>query len=266
MLPKIRIGDIKMYYEIHGKGYPLVMIMGLAANKDWWSPYVIEEFSKHFKVLIFDNRGAGRTDAPQIDYTIRMFADDTLGLMDALEIEQAHVLGVSMGGMIAQEFVLNYPDRVKTLVLCSTTPGGPNAVPTTPETIEVMMNREGLTDEQLYRRIIPLLYPKDFIKNNPDVIERSLNHMLIAPITDDAYMRQIGAIMQFDTYDKLPEINRPTLIMSGKEDVLLPYKNSEILAERIPRAKLVHYDNVGHGMITQVAEDFAEKVIEFLEE
>ncbi|MFB0562333.1 MAG: alpha/beta fold hydrolase [Candidatus Lokiarchaeia archaeon] len=265
-MPKIRIGDIKMYYEIHGKGYPLVMIMGLAANKDWWSPYVIEEFSKHFKVLIFDNRGAGRTDAPQIDYTIRMFADDTLGLMDALEIEQAHVLGVSMGGMIAQEFVLNYPDRVKTLVLCSTTPGGPNAVPTTPETIEVMMNREGLTDEQLYRRIIPLLYPKDFIKNNPDVIERSLNHMLIAPITDDAYMRQIGAIMQFDTYDKLPEINRPTLIMSGKEDVLLPYKNSEILAERIPRAKLVHYDNVGHGMITQVAEDFAEKVIEFLEE
>ena len=266
MLPKIRIGDIKMYYEIHGKGYPLVMIMGLSANKDWWSPYVIEEFSKHFKVLIFDNRGAGRTDAPEIDYAIKMFADDALGLMDALEIEQAHVLGVSMGGMIAQEFVLNFPDRVKKLVLCSTTPGGPNAVPTPPETVAVMMDRENLTDEQKARRTVPLLYPESFMKNNPDVVERTINHILIAPITEDAFMRQVGAIMQYDTYDRLPEINRPTLVMAGKEDVLLPYKNSEILTERIPRAKLVLYDNVGHGMITQVEEDFVKKVIEFLEE
>ncbi len=265
-MPKIRIGEIKMYYEIHGKGFPLVMIMGLLANKDWWIPEVIEELSKHFKVLIFDNRGAGRTDAPKIDYTIKMFADDTLGLMDALEIEQTHMLGVSMGGMIAQEFVLNYPDRVKKLVLCSTTPGGPHSVPTPPETIAAMMDRENLTEEQMARRIIPLLYPKDYIKNNPEVAERTINHILIAPITEDAYMRQLNAIMKFDTYDRLPKINRPTLVMSGKEDVLLPYKNSEILAQRIPRAKLVLYDKVGHGMVTQVAEDFVEKVIEFLEE
>ncbi|MGQ9722744.1 MAG: alpha/beta fold hydrolase [Candidatus Jordarchaeum sp.] len=263
-MPKIRIGDIKMYYEIHGKGFPLVMIMGLSANKDWWSPYVIEQFSKHFKVLIFDNRGAGRTDAPKIDYTIKMFADDTLGLMDALEIEQAHMLGVSMGGMIAQEFVLNYPDRVKKLVLCSTTPGGPHSIPTPPETIAVMMDRGNLTDEQIARRAMPLLYPEDYIKNNSDVIERSINRMLIAPITEDAYMRQINAIMKWDAYDRLPKINRPTLVMSGKEDKLLPYQNSEILAQRIPRAKLILYDNVGHGMVTQVAEDFVEKVVEFL--
>ncbi|MHA1580203.1 MAG: alpha/beta fold hydrolase [Candidatus Freyarchaeota archaeon] len=264
MLPKIRIGDIKMYYEIHGKGFPLVMIMGLSANKDWWPPYVLEQFSKHFKVLVFDNRGAGRTDAPKIDYTIRMFADDTLGLMDALQIEEAHVLGVSMGGMIAQEFVLNYTDRVKKLVLCCTTPGGPNAVPTPPEVIQQMTSMEGLTDEQIARRIIPLLYPEEFIKNNPDVVERTVNHILIAPISQDAYMRQLGAIMRFDAYDRLPQIRRPTLVMAGKEDVLLPYRNSEILAERIPGAKLVLYDGVGHGLITQVAEDFTKRVIEFL--
>lgn len=264
-MPKIRIGDIKMYYEIHGKGFPLVMIMGLTANKDWWPPEVIEQFSKHFKTLIFDNRGAGRTDAPKTDYTIKMFAEDTIGLMDALEIEEAHILGVSMGGMIAQELVLNYPDRVKKLVLCSTTPGGPNAVPTPPETIAVMMERGNLTDEQKARRIIPLLFPKDFIQNNPEIVERTINHMLIAPITEDAYMRQLKACMEFNAYDRLPTINRPTLVMAGKEDVLLPYQNDEIIAKRIPKAKLILYDNVGHGMTTQVAEDFTEKVIKFLE-
>jgi pimeloyl-ACP methyl ester carboxylesterase len=264
-LPKIRIGDLKMYYEIHGKGSPLVMIMGLTANKDWWPPEVIEALSKHFKTLIFDNRGAGRTDAPKTDYSIKMFADDTIGLMDSLEIEEAHILGVSMGGMIAQELVLNYPDRVKKLVLCSTTPGGTHAIPTPPETVKILMETQNLTDEQIARRTMTILFPKDYIQNNPEVIERSINHFLIAPITQDAYMRQLKACMEFDTYDRLPTINRPTLVIAGKEDVLLPYKNDEIIAKRIPKAKLILYDNVGHGMTTQVAEDFAQKVIEFLE-
>ncbi|WXG39580.1 MAG: alpha/beta hydrolase [Candidatus Freyarchaeum deiterrae] len=264
-MPKIRIGDIKMYYEIHGKGYPLVMIMGLTANKDWWAQEVIEQFSKHFKTLIFDNRGAGRTDAPKSDYSIKMFADDTIGLMDSLEIDEAHILGVSMGGMIAQELVLNYPDRVKKLVLCSTTPGGTNSIPTPQETIAVLMERGDRTDEQMARRLVNILFPKDYVTNNPEVIEREVNHLLIAPITEDAYMRQLKACMEFDTYDRLPKINRPTLVMAGKEDVLLPYQNDEIIAKRIPKAKLILYDDVGHGMTTQVAEDFAQKVIEFLE-
>ncbi|MBS7250586.1 MAG: alpha/beta hydrolase [Candidatus Freyarchaeota archaeon] len=264
-MPRIRIGDIKMYYEIHGKGFPLVMITGLSANKDWWPDYFIQQFSKRFKLLLFDNRGAGRTDAPKIDYTIRMFADDTIGLMDALEIEEAHMIGVSMGGMIAQELAISYPDRVKKLVLCSTTPGGQKSIPTPPETVQKIMQSEGLTDEQIARRTIPLLFTEEFIKNNPDVVEKTVNRMLIAPISRDAFMRQIKAIMQFDAYDRLPKINKPTLVMAGKEDVLIPYQNSEILAQRIPRAKLVLYDKVGHGMITQVAEDCAKKILEFLE-
>lgn len=264
-MPRIRIGDIKMYYEIRGKGFPLVMIMGLTANKDWWPPEVIEKLSKHFKVLIFDNRGAGRTDAPKTDYTIKMFADDTIGLMDALEIEEAHILGYSMGGMIAQELALSYPDRVKKLILCSTTPGGPNAVPTPPETVEIMMSVRSLTDEQAARRIVSILFPKEFIQSNPTIIERTINHMLIAPITEDAYMRQLKACMEFNAYDRLPKISRPTLVMAGKEDVVLPYQNDEIIANRIPKAKLILYEKAGHGMITQEAEDFTQKVIQFLE-
>ncbi len=117
---KVKVNDINMYYEIHGDGFPLVMIHGFCGTLDVWPRPVIEELSKSFKTVIFDNRGAGRTDKPDIKYSIKMFADDIVGLMDILKIEQAHVLGHSMGGSIALGLSINYPERVKKLVPCST--------------------------------------------------------------------------------------------------------------------------------------------------
>jgi len=263
-LPKKKVGDIKIYYETHGKGPPLVMIMGLSANKDWWHPHLIEQFSKHFKTLIFDNRGAGRTDKPAMDYSIKMFADDTLGLMDALGIKKAHILGVSMGGVIGQEIALSYPQRVDKLVLVSTTCGGPKAVPPPPETLQVMLNRGEMTDEQRMRTTVNLLYPEEFRKKNPEIIEEALRRLMIAPIPLDAYMRQLTAASQFDSYDRLPKIKAPTIVLTGKKDVLLPWGNSKILAERIPGAKLVTFEDSGHGMCSQNAEEFAKEVIKFL--
>ena len=115
-MPKQKVNRIEIYYEMHGQGDPLVLIMGLRRNAEWWYRQ-IPTLSKHFQVLVFDNRGAGRTDKPKMDYSIRLFADDTAGLMEALGIREANILGVSMGGYIAQELALNYPDRVKRLVL-----------------------------------------------------------------------------------------------------------------------------------------------------
>ena len=129
---KVKVNDINMYYEIHGEGFPLVMIQGIGQSSLMWPPIFLDEVSKSFKIIIFDNRGAGRTDKPDIEYSIKMFADDTIGLMDALNIERAHVLGYSMGGIIAQELVLNYPKRVEKLVLCSTDCGGNKAVHMSP--------------------------------------------------------------------------------------------------------------------------------------
>jgi pimeloyl-ACP methyl ester carboxylesterase len=119
-MPKVKVNDIQIYYEVKGKGYPLVMIVGCGANLEAWDPRLIEGLSKHFKLVLFDNRGAGRTDLSKGEYTIRLFADDTAGLMDALGISRAHVLGISMGGMIAQELAINYPEKVSKLILCST--------------------------------------------------------------------------------------------------------------------------------------------------
>lgn len=117
-----------MFYEVHGEGFPLIMIQGLTANTSWCDPRWIQTLSEKFKIIAFDNRGAGRTDISDREYSIKLFADDTASLMNALGIPRANVLGISMGRMIAQELVLNYPEKVKEVVLCSTHCGGAKSV------------------------------------------------------------------------------------------------------------------------------------------
>ncbi|MEM1512884.1 MAG: alpha/beta fold hydrolase [Candidatus Jordarchaeales archaeon] len=264
-MPYAKVRGLNMYYEVHGEGFPLVMIMGLGANVYWWDPFIIDEFSKHFKVVVFDNRGAGRTDKPGVEYTMGMFADDTVGLMDYLGISKAHVLGVSMGGMIAQEVALNYPDRVEKLVLCVTAPGGQVTVPPKPEAMALLtMDRSKLTDEQIARETLKVLYPEEFIKAHPEVAEATVERISKFVIPADAYMRQINAILKFNAYDRLGSINKPTLVVSGGKDILVPPENGRLIAEKIPNAKLVVFEGSGHGLITQERERFVKLVIDFL--
>ena len=131
----VNVNDCKIYYEIHGEGAPLVLIMGLRRNVEWWYRQ-IPSLSRQFQVIAFDNRGAGRSDKPDMEYSIRLFADDTAGLMDALNISKARILGISMGGYIAQELALNYPAKVHSLLLGCTGPGGARAVLMSPERME----------------------------------------------------------------------------------------------------------------------------------
>ena len=127
-MSRVKVNDIKMYYDVQGEGFPLVMVMGFLGSASCWDPRMMAPLSDKFKVLVFDNRGAGRTDVSEREYSIKLFASDTVGLMDALNIPRAHVLGISMGGMIAQEVALNYPKRVEKLILASTFCGGAHSV------------------------------------------------------------------------------------------------------------------------------------------
>jgi len=264
-MPNIKVNDINMYYEIHGNGYPFLLIRGLSSDVYRWPPDFVKETSQFFRVILFDNRGAGRTDKPDIEYSINMMADDTVGLMKLLGIERANVLGFSMGGAIAQEIAINYPERVEKLILCGAGCGGTKSVPISNETRSVLTsNREGLSPEEALRETLPILFPENFIKNNEVKIEEFVKRATLAPIPPYSYRRQLAAALAFDSYDRLKNINTPTLAISGKEDILVPPQNSEILVENIKGAKIRLIENVGHDMFSQEPLLVAKIVLEFL--
>ena len=264
-MPKIQVNDIKIYYEIHGEGFPIVMIHGFSANLDWWPQSVINELSKTFKVIIFDNRGAGRTDKPDMVYSIRLFAEDTAGLMDALKIKKAFIIGLSMGGYIAQELTLNYPEKVEKLILCGTSCGGSKSTLPSPETMKIIMrDRDVITQEEAIREWIPILLSNDFITNNQEDIEDIVQRVLIAPIPPYNYRLQRHAVFQFNAGRKLKEIKTSTLVLHGKKDMMLPPENAETISKLIPDTKLHIFDEIGHLIFTEKPKEVLRIVMDFL--
>jgi len=267
-LPKVKVNDIKIYYKIHGKGSPFILIRGLSSSLDSWAPYSIEQFSKSFKTILFDNRGAGRTDISDGNYNAKMMADDTIGLMDALNINKAYLLGYSMGGCIAQEMVLNYPNRVIKLILTSTWSGPSHGIVTpipeeSPFPKMLPLIKEGKY-EKMARILTNSLFPEDYKRRNPHIVEKVVKNYMAHPPTPKGFEGQSAYVDTFETYNRLSEINIPTLILHGIEDKILPVENAKILAEKIPSAELMLFENTGHGLIIQEYKLWTQKVIEFL--
>lgn len=261
----MKVNDIEMYYEIHGKGFPIVMIMGLSANTEWWTDDLLESLGEEFKLIIFDNRGAGKTEKTNRDYSIKMLADDTVALMDGLKIEKFHVLGVSMGGMIAQELVLNYPERVENLILGCTHCGGSKQILPSQKVIDVLsQDRDNMTPEELINGTIPLLFTEDFIKNNPEFIKSYRQELLKSPISAESFEQQMKAILSFNTCLKLKKITCPTLIIHGKKDILVPHENAGILNKRIANSKVILIDEAAHSFFQPNPEMVVNEIISFL--
>jgi 3-oxoadipate enol-lactonase len=259
-------GNVNLYYESHGSGEPLLMIMGLGGSALGWEPALIDDLARSCRTVIFDNRGTGRSDQPDEEYSIEGMAADAAALLDAIGIERAHLFGVSMGGMIAQEFALRYPARVQTLALGCTTAGGRNAVPAPPESMAILTApRNGLSDADLIRRAWPISYPAFYLQSHRAELEAALDRVLAHPTSALAYKRQLAATFKFNTYDRLPQIAAPTLVITGADDVLLPARNSEIIAERIPGAKLKLIPNAGHMFFNQERETLARELVSFIQ-
>jgi 3-oxoadipate enol-lactonase len=266
-MPDARLEDIKIHYDVYGDGQPLLMIMGLGASSAVWDPPLVEKLARSYGVVTFDNRGTGQSDKPDAPYSIQMFADDAAGLLDNLNIPSAHILGVSMGGMIAQEFALRHPARVATLTLGCTTAGGEKSVPPPAESLQVLTApREGVPPEEVIRRTWPLSYTSNFIAKRRDELEAAMWRVLKNPTPPFAFQRQLEATYTLQIWDRLPQITSPTLVVTGSDDVLIPAKNSELIASRIPGAKLHIIAGVGHGFMHEGQDEFLEVFLPFLKE
>jgi pimeloyl-ACP methyl ester carboxylesterase len=262
-MPKVPVGDISMYYVEIGAGAPLVLVMGLGADHLAWG-FQVQAFAERYRVIAFDNRGAGQTDAPDHPYTTTMMANDTVGLMDALGIEQAHVLGVSLGGMIAQEVALNHPGRVRSLQLHCTL-GRPDAY-LRAQIAGARVQRQKLTLEEALRAGYLWLFVAATYNERPELVEAMVQNALATPypMSLTGFQRQCDAVQTHDALDRVAAIRCPTLISVADGDILVSPRFSRELAARMPAAELRVIEGAGHGYFWERPDLFNAMCLDFL--
>jgi 3-oxoadipate enol-lactonase len=267
-MPEANIGDISLYYEIHGEGYPLVLIRGLGSNADHWYSQ-LPSLSEKYRVITFDNRGIARSKDPRSEnpgeaLTVPLMAEDTLGLLNALDLDRPHIMGLSMGGMIAQELAISHPERVNGLVLACTHSGGPRQIRPTAEVEELFKEMVYVGSPQSKMDAAPVLFDPDTLAHRPECARKYAEISLKHPAGPEILTRQWMAVQAHDAWDRLPEIKAPTLVLTGDADVLIPPGNSEILAERIPNARLIVIPGGGHQILVEEADACNEAILTFL--
>jgi pimeloyl-ACP methyl ester carboxylesterase len=258
-MPIARVNGINIDYKVEGQGTPVVMISGIVADKSSWK-YQVAAFKKNYRVISFDNRGAGKSDKPQGPYSIIMMARDTISLMDYLDIQQAYIIGISMGGFIAQEIGINYPERVSKLVLCSTHAGPVEGF-------------SGGSSELMQVWNLPIR--KLAVRMAYLSVDKLINRVILLPLfkyqsrsmdetTAAGLQGQKEAITAFNALDRVKTIKAPTLIVFGTKDRLVLPTSSELIAKEIPRSRLVKIENGSHLINLESGKQFNNEVLNFL--
>jgi 3-oxoadipate enol-lactonase len=262
-LPRTMIGDLRIHWESYGKKEPLLLISGVSGGTWSWEEN-IEAWSPHFRVIVFDNIGAGRSSKPNRPYTIEEMADHAAAVLDAAGVKQAGVVGLSMGGMIAQELALRHPDRVYRLVLGCTHCGGSQRIPPHPNVIQRFANNKGLSPEEIIDKNLTLLVTPQFLRSGSDTLKRYKERQLNAPFQPDyALKRQLEAIGRFDVCKRIDNIQVPTLILTAEHDMLVPPENGRLLSIHIPGAVEKSFAGAGHLIYLECAQNFIETVMNF---
>ncbi|UCG14372.1 MAG: alpha/beta fold hydrolase [Deltaproteobacteria bacterium] len=264
-MPWVTSGDVDICWESHGNGEPVLLISGVSGGTWSWEEQ-LEAWSSRFRLIVFDHMGAGRSSMPDRPYRIEEMADHAAAVLDSAGEKRAHVVGLSMGGMVAQELSLNHAYRVVSLVLGCTHCGGRNRVPPDPEVIRLFVDNQGLTPEEIVDKNLAILVTPEFLQSGEDVLTRYRERQLRAPIQPSyALRRQLEAIRSFDSCDRIGAIAVPTLILTGDRDTLVPPENGRLLASRISGAVEKSFSSSGHLIYLESAQQFQETVMRFIQ-
>jgi 3-oxoadipate enol-lactonase len=259
-MPHVANQGVKIYWDEQGQGEPLLLVMGLGYTAHMWHR-TRTQLAEHFRTIAVDNRGVGRSDAPAGPYMIPLMAFDAAAVLDAAEVESAHVFGVSMGGMIAQEFALQFPKRVRSLILGCTAAGGPTAVRAEPEATQMLKARARMTPDEALQAALPFIYdlqtPRQWIEEDLAIRRPWLPR-------PEPYLAQLQGILAWEGYSRLPDLDVPTLVIHGENDRLVPAGNGRIIADRIRGAKLVLIPHASHIFMTDQPQIAHEAILKFL--
>jgi pimeloyl-ACP methyl ester carboxylesterase len=262
-MPSIRAGEIELYYEERGRGAPLLLIPGFGTGLWVWYRQ-IPDFSKEFRTIVFDPRGVSRSGGTEEPITIGTIARDVAGLLRALGIERAHILGASFGGFVAQEFALQFPGMTGSLTLCCTSFGGPRHVSPPLETLSRLASTKGLNTEDRVRENLLLAFSEEFVESHREEVERVITLRGENFVSEQSYLQQLQAALVFNTEERVSEISAPTLVLTGDADTIVPVENSRNLAARIPDARLHIIEGGSHTFFIERPHEFNRAVIEFI--
>lgn len=259
-----RVNGIRLAYRVQGEGPALVLVMGYRLNSAAWPATFIKQLARQFTVITLDNRGTGLSDKPVHGYAMANLARDVCGLLDELGIAEVAMLGYSMGGAVAQEFVRQFPDRVSRLILCATMPGGPRAIFAESSVVRVMRDLDGLSPEQAARRIWKVTYAPGYLDQHRALAEDQMRREVALPTPLHAADLQFQAFAEFDGAQALASIRCPTLVLTGDLDQLIRPQNSLLMAKLIPGAKLVVVRGAGHRVLWEATQTCLDLITDFL--
>ena len=276
-LKKVHVGDIDITYKMFGKGYPILLVSGAGNDMNTWDPSLLSDLSSNHTVIVFDNRGVGNTTTGNKPFSILQFANDTAGLLDALKIHSADVLGYSMGSFVAQQLSVIHPEKVNRLVLIAASCGGKESIPQSPQlrkmavgVVNKIANDTPVTQQEV-KGILSPSFGSGWLKLHPNFLETIPEAKdLFRSITPDNNLKQIKAVEdwmatnQSGVCDELTKISSPVLIITGTDDVVVPTQNSLIIAGKIPASWLVQIKDAGHAVMGQYPAEIAKILNTFL--
>jgi 3-oxoadipate enol-lactonase len=262
-MPYAMNGPLRLYYESTGQGPAVLLILGQGMSIEA-GHRTIERLASQFRVIAFDNRDVGRSDRTPLPYLAWQMAGDAIAVLNAVRVPRAHVYGISLGGMVAQELALRHKQRVQRLVLGATTPGGPRAIPQDPAVLTFFTRVGAMGPEEAEWAAVPYGYGERTRREHGQRIAEDIAHRLRHPIDPLAYLHQVAVAASHNTYGRLGDIAAPTLVMHGGQDRLQSPKNARVLAEAIPHAKLTLWPDAGH-LHTTDEPDADLEVVRFLE-